>query len=375
MVNSKSKLLKSVLDSKAGLHLTTYIKFDGDMFRFRKRLSQLLRKADDHLSPVLSAADKKKFLSPLKTLALDAETLKKFKGNIAIFRKTNFFRFISLPIEIEETSVVADTFHVKPLIKWAQQDQDFLLVGLSFDGASLYKGSQSEFKKIDKAIYPESLKRLDNEGGYIWSKEKRQQKIEMHQTMRWLAQWVEEMVGDTKTTIFVAGDKDVVSDFVKNFSSEKLYPEAIAPYYSDSNVFEICRSIRSVLRLDSRIRLEECLREFENAQKLKIAKINIFQIARAAIKGNIKKLIVAEDLNLFGKLDRLTGGVSMNAVEMDHEDDCLLDDIAQTVLLNGGEVFVAKRGEIPRGRPIVALLKNQQSDLYADISKMQEIAV
>ncbi len=132
MINSKNKLLSSVIDSKHGLHLTAYIKYDGNIIRFRNKLKQLLKIADRHLSPVLSVEDKKQFLKPVLGFGFDPETLRKFKGNIAIFRKNGFFKCISLPVEIEETCVVADTFHIKPLIKWAQQDQDCCVQRNSF---------------------------------------------------------------------------------------------------------------------------------------------------------------------------------------------------------------------------------------------------
>lgn len=376
MINSKNKTLNSILDSKNGLHLTAYIKFDGNIVRFRKKLKTLLVTAEEHLSPVLTAEDKKRFLSPVKDLGFDSETLKQIKGNIAIFRKDNFFRYMSLPIEVEEGCVVANTFHIKPMIKWAQQDQDFLIVGLTFDGAILYKGSQSEFKKIDAAVYPESLKRLDCDGGYASLKQKRLQKAELQHTMEWLSGWVGDLVKGNDTTVFVAGNKDYVSAFIKNFKSDKLYPETIAPHFSTENVYEICKNVRALLRLDSRTKLNDALKEFEIAQGTNTAKTNIFQIAKAAIKGNVKKLIIAEDLNVFGKLDLSTGGISLHPLDMDHEDDCLLDDLAQTVLLNGGEVVVAKRSEIPKGRPIVAVLNNQQSELHAVAHRrLSEIAV
>ncbi len=366
MINSKNKTLNTILDSKNGLHLTAYIKFDGNIVRFRKKLNTILLTSEKYLSPVLNAEDKKRFLSPVKALGLESETLKQIKGNIAIFRKDNFFRYMSLPIEVEETCVVANTFHIKPMIKWAQQDQDFLIVGLSFDGAILYKGNQSEFKKIDTEVYPEYLRNQK----YLLQKA-----VPLH-TMEWLSWRVSELVKGNKTTVFVAGNKDYVSAFIKNFKSDKLYPETIAPHFSIENIYEICQNVRALLRMDSRTKFIEALKEFEIAQSTNTAKTNIYQIAKAAIKGNVKKLVIAEDLNVFGRLDPSTGGVSIHPIDMDHEDDCLLDDLAQTVLLGGGEVIVAKRCEIPKGRPIVAVLNNQQSELHALVPKrLLEIAV
>lgn len=371
MINVKNKLLSSVVNSKHGIHLTTYIKFDGNILRFRKKLNELLVTANQHLTPVMSADEKKRFLKPVHDLGFESDTLKKFKGNIGIFRKNDFFRCLSLPTEIEETCIVADTFHIKPLIKWAQQDQDFIFVGLTFAGANIYKGSQSDFKKIETAVYPESLQRLDNDGGYLALKEKRLHKKELQHTMEWLSGLVDEITRGHNLTVFVAGNHDYVKAFIKNFKSDKLYPETVSPLYSESNIFEICKHIRAILRLDSSLQLLESLQEFEFAQKLKTAKTNIFQIAKDAVKGNVKKLVIAEDFSVFGKIDPLTGGVSVYAVDKDHEDDCLLDDLAQLVLLKGGEVVVAKRSEIPLGRPIVAILRHQKPELYTDLSTRQ----
>lgn len=375
MVNSKNKLLKSVIDSKDGVHLSTYIKFDGDLISFKNRLNQLLTSVDEHLSFAMSYEEKTHFLKPFKALASDSETLSKFKGNIAIFRKNNFFRFISLPTEIEETAVVADTFHIKPLIKWAQQDQDFILVGLTAAGADIYKGNQVDFKKIDEVVYPDLIKNINNEGRRLSLKEKRLRKAELQNTIEWLARWVNDLTSGMPIMVFVAGPGEFVKPFVKGFRSEKLYPETLSSLYSENAAVEICKNIRALLRLDSREKLYQHLKEFEYAQKMKTAKVNIFQIAKAAIKGKIKKLVIAEDLHVFGKLDHSTGGVSIHPLDLDHEDDCLLDDLAQTVLLKGGEVIVAKRSEIPMGRPIVAVLQGQQHEITLLTPRINEFTV
>lgn len=365
MINSKNKKLSSILESRNGLHLTAYINFDGDIVRFREKLKNLLETAEEHLSPVLSAADKKQFLSPVKALGFDSEALRQIKGNIAIFRKNNFFQFISLPVEVKETCVVADTFHIKPMIKWAQQDQEFLIVGLTVDGALIYKGSQTKLNQIDPNHNPESLKHFDYGGRYASLKQKRLQKAEHQHTMKWLSKWVESLVKGNDITVFVAGNKENVSTFIKYFKSDALFPETIAPHFSSEHVYKICKNIRALLRLDSRMKLYETLREFQMVQNTSKAETNIFQIAKLAMKGNVKKLLIAEDLNVFGKIDLSTYNVSLHPLDMDHEDDCLLDDLAQTVLLNGGEVIVAKRNEIPKQRPIMALLNNQPPEIYA----------
>lgn len=344
MIDSKNKVLKSILGSANGLHLTTYIKFDGNVLSFQRRLRKLLKTPKSHLESVLTDDQVEKFLAPFEALARDTTLLKQMSGNIGIFRKNNFFRFLSLPIEIEEMSVVANTFHIKPLVKWAQYDQEFILVGLKEDGAVLYKGSQSEFKKLNEVQHSSS-------------------------------QWLEDLNANTNSVVFVAGAKELVKTFIRNYKSEKLYPETIAIDFADDKAFEISKKIRSVLRLDSQTKMADTIGEFIRAKNSGFTKANIFQIAKAAIKGNVRKLIVAEDYFVFGKLDRLSGGLEINPLDLDHEDDCLLDDIAQAVLLNGGEVIVAKKNEIPGGKVIMAILNKGLIELSPKNFRQIEIAV
>ena len=71
-------------------------------------------------------------------------------------------------------------------------------------------------------------------------------------------------------------------------------------------------------------------------------------------------MIIAEGINVFGKIDKITGGLAIHPFDLDHEDDDLLDDIAQEVLSHGGKVVVARHEEMPKGRPILAILEGMQ---------------
>ena len=61
--------------------------------------------------------------------------------------------------------------------------------------------------------------------------------------------------------------------------------------------------------------------------------------------------MIGEDFNLFGKVDPKTGALTLHSSDLDHEDDCILDDLAQTVLAQGGKVIVAPQTQVPGGHP------------------------
>lgn len=52
-------------------------------------------------------------------------------------------------------------------------------------------------------------------------------------------------------------------------------------------------------------------------------------------------------------------GQAIHPVELDHEDDDILDDLAQAVLTAGGEVIVAPKDQLPTTSPVLAILKSR----------------
>lgn len=106
--------------------------------------------------------------------------------------------------------------------------------------------------------------------------------------------------------------------------------------------------------------------EFSIAEdQSRIAK-NIFQISKAVARGEVRKLMVAADAKVFGKIDPKTGGLAINPYHLDHEDYDILDDLAQAVIAQGGEVVVAAEDEMPRARIAMAILKRE------NLSRMDE---
>ena len=126
-------------------------------------------------------------------------------------------------------------------------------------------------------------------------------------------------------------------------------------------MFESCHTICKILKEESRKNLERSLLEFRFAEEGNRTKKNIFQISKAVVQGKVRKLIVTDELSIFGKIDPITGGLVIHP--FDHEDDCILDDLAQMVLSKGGEVVIAKRNEIPKGRPVLAILEDKSPGL------------
>lgn len=374
MILEKSSALKPLIESSEGVHLSAYLVNNLDDTSFHSQIKYTLSTAHMYLESVMNREGRAKFLAPLQTLLDEPNIMKSIKGNVGLFRTQNSFRMVKIPIEIERLCILAKSFHVKPLLRWMQVDRDFLLLHLESDGFKLYQGNQFEFnckeiihfsdvlpRKGDRRLLPGTSSRF----------------LGWEEKVDFVSEWILRRTMQLKPRLFVTGDNQLTEPLLKRINSP-FAPRAVGhvPLF-DRKVFELCRDIRGILRKEARRTIEQAFIEFESAEKINLADRNIYRIAQAAIQGRVKKLIIADGINIFGKINPRTGNIAIHPGQINHEDDDILDDLAQTVLAQGGEVVIADRVQIPKRRPVLAILYDQGSDVslslpYQDYYGSQE---
>lgn len=363
MLTSKQTTLKPLLESKEGIHLTIYLVNRGHLVDLKSQLRDRIKDACEWLNNAMSPKERVKFLEPLHALLNDSRILKQMKGNIGIFRNEEVFRILNIPIDVEQSCQVATSFHVKPLLRWLQGGQEFLLLGLEKEAAHLYQGSEDCFKLVDSVLFPEFFKTKDLDDEYTSLKKSRLHRERAVETFAWLNDWIQSLTESAKPRLFLAGEESLLRPLTNSLKYKNAVRTPIANSFASANAVELCRIIRKILKEESKKNLEKTLLEFRFAEEIKRVRKNIFQISRAVVQGKVCKLIITDELSIFGKIDPKTGGIAIHPFDLDHEDDCILDDLAQMVLNQGGEVIVAKRDEIPKGRPILAILDDDGENL------------
>lgn len=341
MIISRQNALKPLIASKNGLHLTAYLNNHRDLSGLVRQVREVVAEADEWLKPALSEDERQKFLEPVRKLAHDPEMLARMSGNVGIFRNSTFFRVLNIPSPVHRSCVVATSFHVKPLLRWLQDDREFLLLGVENRGAFLYQGSRQAFNLVGSIP-------LDGN---------------VRQSADWIDQWLSGLTKGSKPPLYLAGAPRSVQPLIAALHYRRLVRKPIAFSFSSDNVSHPRSKIRQALQRESELSLEKTLREFQAAEATNRAKKNIFQIAKAVVQGRVRKLVITDDILIFGRIDETSGGLALHPVHLDHEDDCLLDDLAQMVLSHGGEVVIARRDQIPKGRPILAILTDGAIEL------------
>ncbi len=348
MVTSKQAALRQLLESEHGIHLTAYLVNRGDPAGLNLQLADVLKDAYEWLEPAMATDERRRFLEPLESLLLNSRMFEQMTGNIGLFRTRDFFRVLNVPVDVELSCQVATSFHVKPLIRWLQADREFLLVDFERESTHLYFGSMDSFRFVDSISAGDlSLVQADREGD----------------RQKWFNERIRDLTRSTLPTLFLAGDKSEVDSFTRHLSYTGKVQSLDLDQFEQYNVANLCTTIRKLLKAEAKLTLGRTLLEFKFAEEANRTRKNIFQISKAVVQGRVRKLIVTDELSIFGTIDKRTGGIAMHPYDLNHEDDCILDDLAQMVLSQGGDVIIAKRDEIPKGRPILAILDDDGSVL------------
>ncbi|MCB0419495.1 MAG: hypothetical protein KDD61_00765, partial [Bdellovibrionales bacterium] len=221
-------------------------------------------------------------------------------------------------------------------------------------------------KHIDTILFPEVLNTENLEENYHDLKLKRLQEANFDETIEWINEWLYQIAGKNKIPLFIAGAPNLTKKLFTKLRFLRVNKKAILNSFHRNRSIDAIAEARFLLQMETQMMLEKSIVEFYWAEDMNLGKKDIYQIAKAAVHGRIRKLIVANDVQIFGKLNKLTGGLRINPAHLDHEDDDLLDDLSQTVLACGGEVIVVPSNQIPKGIPILAILKGGPSQRSVD---------
>jgi hypothetical protein len=93
-------------------------------------------------------------------------------------------------------------------------------------------------------------------------------------------------------------------------------------------------------------RLEKLKENFGTAAARQQGSGDLSDVARAAVAGRVGTLLVESEKVLPGQLDRNTGAIQSGDLKSPHVED-MLDDLAEMVLLKGGEVVVVPSDRMP----------------------------
>lgn len=338
------------------------------------RYKNLVVRAESSLKEKYAGREVDALLKPLRDLLDDYQFWTHQEDGLALFRSPDHFAYYKLQRPVDELVVVADTFHVKPLLRIVQSADRFEVLCLERHRFRILDGNRDVLDEVNLQGAPATIEAALGDLS-----------TEPHKTVTSSAQSaVHAGHGGRKDEIdkdverfFRFVDREVETRFSKPSRQPLLLvalPENQAAFRSLSRNpmllpvgVDVDPGALTAGQLRERAwaaveplylaRLAALTDEFEAARAAGKAGTEVGEAAREVAAGRIGTLLVESGRIIPGVLDPKHGKVEKKPSIDDPGVDDVLDDLAEAVLRTKGEVIVVPADRMPTRTGLAGMLR------------------
>jgi hypothetical protein len=337
----------------------------GEAAQDRIRYKNLLGRVEERLQGAHSAADARAILAPLEALSTEEFWTHQLDG-LAIFSDRAGAQGLDayhLPTAVSELAVVADSFHLRPLLRHLQGSGRYFLLRLSQHQAQLLSGNENGIAPVTVPGLPGSLEEALGERfaeSHLARPHPTSKSPSAEELLRYFRQVGAALWGELreqKEPLVLAAPKSYHTTYASVNRYPHLLPDGLQGNFERSSPDELHEQAWPRVQARMQERLAGVLATYERWVSAHRAVWDPPEVARCAVQGRVLDLLIAEGEQVWGRLDPTTGEIELGDGRRDHNEDDVLDDLAEAVLLRGGDVFAVARERMPNASPVAALLR------------------
>ncbi len=337
--------------SSKGPMISLYLSKDEailDQKSMNERWKDLLNKAEFYMLKDYTRTFVNNFMKKLREVNY-IEKLETLDRGFIIFHSEEGFDgepgFIRVQSSISDLVVVADSFHIKPLIRIKNNVRGFFIVTMSSRAINVLIENNGQLVKLDS---------YRNEPGIDGTNKKESKDFFLNS-----AQELNKLFAAYRLPIVLAGVKDHIAHMSRLLDQSMLMNESIVGNVEKMKSIELQERVYEILTPYYEQQEIGSLKELEIAMSRDHAVTYLEDIAISAVMGKVTKLFVVENRYVWGTLNRHTGEIFIAPRQVNAHDDDVLDDLCQLVLLKGGAVVVVKEINNFKGHYAVAIVSDK----------------
>lgn len=344
------------------------------------RFKNLVKTLEESLPQQLDKKEIQALLEPFLALADTPDFWNHTLDGLAVLGAKGIFRVYKLQRSVAELAVVADSFHIKPLIRILQSADRYQVLGLSRQTIKLFEGNRDALDEIELNQHiPQTITQALGE-----------ELTEPHQTAASYGVVgaghspmhhghggkESEVDGETKRFF-----RDIDREVLEGHSRPSGLPLLLAALPEHHHVFhELSRNpfliaesigihpdaLASTDELRQRAwqliepyylaRLAALIEQFGNANAKGLGGDELAQVAQAVVGGRVATLLIEAQREVPGRIDATTGNIELDDFAHPEVDD-ILDDLAAMALKMGGQVIVVPTERMPTETGIAAIYR------------------
>lgn len=342
----------------------------GDRIRYRN----LVKSLEESLLQKYSHRDAEPLLEPFRRLADDEVFWMHTRDGLAVLGAPGMFRVYTLQRPVPELAVVAESFHIKPLVRMVQSADGYHILGLTRQSIRLFEGNRDALDEVQ--LVPEIPKSRDDlleaeaapvaarahtaaPGGVVVGLSSRSE-FEEKETERFFRA-VDRAVLDhyskpSGLPVLLLALPENIGEFRRISRNPYLMDAEIAVDPDSLTVDELRERAWRVVEPYYLDRLAGLIELFGTARARNLGDEDLARVARNAAAGRVATLLVEADRHVPGRLDPIAGALEYDDLA-DPEVDDLLDDIAELVLRNRGQVIIVPAERMPTDSGLAAIYR------------------
>ncbi len=318
----------------------------------------LIESAHNLLNKSYSERVSARMLAPLQQFQLP----EKFRdgpprGTLALFKSPTLEGFIHLPEEIPGIAVVADSFHIKPLLDLLVPPRNFYVLDVQSRRATLYKGTGEQLEAIENFQVNEASEAQAPEGG-LFKRQleslltrtglRRLQTQAQHLSSEFLtrveAQVTAHMIFTLASPLFVVGKRHCTNQYMRINRYPDLHSSPIwaAEGRARNETFLKAIHAAAVKQHEKILKREKDknLAALRKARRKGMLEQDLHAVVRALTQGHVRTLYIKKNELLWGTVDWRSGRFRLNPSQTNAFDDDIIDDCIEKALASEGTKIV-----------------------------------
>ena len=352
--------LKLITEADSAPMISIYLSKNGalDMKALNEKWKESLTKAEYFLLKDYTKSFVRTFMEPL-WLTDCIQNLEHLDKGIIVFYSSAVQGYLRVQSSINDLVVVADSFHIKPLLRIKNNERGFFLISMSAKAINVWVETNGHLYRMESF-------RNEIEGEDNTNKNTNKNPGPRTSSREFIAQTAVELnklLSTYKLPIILAGVHEHLGHMRKYLDHAMVLEESIIGNVERAKTENLRAKCFDLLEPFYREKELQAVEDLNLAVKKNFAITYIEDIAVSAVYGKIKKLFVVENRQIWGEINKQTGEIFISPMQSNSHDDDILDDICQVVLARGGEVVVLKEAANVKGY-IAAAIVTDRSHLY-----------
>lgn len=328
-----------------------------------------------------STEDIARLLAPFNELAADTGFWNHTSDGVAVFGANGFFGVMPMHRPTAPLAVVADSFHIKPLLRIVQSADRFQVLSLNRQAARLFEGNRDRLDEIALAAgvpakasevigddLPEPVSRVRATGsatgtssgsGIRYSHGAKSEVIDQ-QTERFFREVDRAITAHhsrpSGLPLILAALPEHHAMFRQVSHNHQLLEEGVEANPEPLSNDELRALSWQVMEPIYIRRLAGLVDQFNAARNAQQASADLSDVAAAAVAGRVRVLLLEAERQIPGRVDAKTGAVQFDE-QGDAPVDDMLDDLGELVLRNGGEVILVPAERMPVASGLAAIYR------------------